>query len=86
MKLTFELMTLLVNFVFKISALSFISQIHENASLWGDIDNNCSWESVKIVTIMFLRKNKHKYLSTLHLKEHKLELSNSGTMSILWNR
>jgi hypothetical protein len=28
-------------------------------------------------------KNMHKYLSTLHLKEHKLELSNSGTMSIL---
>lgn len=35
---------------------------------------------------MSLWQNMHQYLSTLHLKEHKLELSNSGTMSILWNR
>lgn len=41
MKLTFELMALLVNLTFKISALWFISQIQENANLWGEVDSVC---------------------------------------------
>lgn len=79
-------MTLLVNLVFNISALWFISQIQENANLQRKRDGIGLWKSINIINMSLLSKTMQKYLSTLDLKEQRLELSSSGTMSILCKR
>lgn len=86
--LTLELIILFVNLVFRISALWFISHTHENASLWErEREGNENLLKSLHKQLWFLARIKvwiiHIYLSTLDLREHKLELSSSGTISIL---
>lgn len=82
--LTLELITLFVNLVFKISALGVISQIHENASLGRRGERSTDEINITYNCLDYPKNAQlHDYLSTSDLREHKLELSNSGTISIL---